>query len=388
MVVSVLEIETTVALVAWLAEAERPVAAVQGLDLQLHSEQLARESFAGSLFLGCHMSDGVAGHLVNGGAVVLRNDERFAFAMHRQRLYTPDELFAGFDLDDPRAYFKTPDYAVYEQYKQLGGHRPHSIHTSLAQRLHDHAITDALEETLVGQKVVAMMGGHAMERAEPMYAAVARIARTLTRHGYLMASGGGPGAMEATHLGAYCANFADNAVLDEALRILGPRPAGAKPGKEYADADWLHRAMRVRAELPLPDPVVHHSIGIPTWHYGHEPPAAFATQIAKYFANSVREEGLLAIANHGVVFSPGSAGTTQEIFQDAAQNHYASYGGRSPMVFFGIDHWTRVRPVWPLLQHVAKGHVYDELLYLSDDESAIVQQILAYDPTRYSVEGS
>ncbi len=61
------------------------------------------------------------------------------------------------------------------------------------------------------------------------------------------------------------------------------------------------------------------SIGIPTWLYGHEPPAPFATHIAKYFANSVREDGLLTIAKHGVIFAPGSAGTTQEIFQDATQ---------------------------------------------------------------------
>ena len=191
--------------------------------------------------------------------------------------------------------------------------------------------------------------------------------------------------MEATHLGAYVANFDDD-VLDASLAILGPRPSGAKPAKEYADADWLHRAMRVRAEFPLPSEFRYRSLGIPTWHYGHEPPAAFATDIAKYFANSVREEGLLAVANHGVVFSPGSAGTTQEIFQDAAQNHYGSYGGRAPMLFFGVEHWTETRPVWPLLQHVARGRVYDELLFLTDDEDAIVRKILSFDPAVYAVE--
>ena len=41
--------------------------------------------------------------------------------------------------------------------------------------------------------------------------------------------------------------------------------------------------------------------------------------------------GLLAIAKHGVIYAPGSAGTIQEIFQDAAQNHYSSFGPPSPM---------------------------------------------------------
>ena len=189
--------------------------------------------------------------------------------------------------------------------------------------------------------------------------------------------------MEATHLGAWFAHFDDGA-LDEALTQLSVRPDGAEPGKEYADPDWLQRAWDVRDRWPVPEPR-YHSVGIPTWLYGHEPPAPFATRIAKYFANSVREEGLLAVASHGVIFARGSAGTTQEIFQDAAQNHYASFGGRSPMILLGRDFWTRERPVWPLLQKVAAGKVYDELLFLTDDEEAVVRRIRSYDPSLYAV---
>ena len=378
------EIESPEALRQWLSEPERPPAAVQALDLTEFQPTLRAESFPGCLFLGCQLDDATAGYLVNHGAVVLPHRDAFEFRIHRRALYSPEELFPDFDLDDPRAYEHTVDYAVYREYQSQGAHGASSIEVTLARRLHDHSITDALEEVLHGEKVVAIMGGHGMERRDPMFAAVARIARELTRRGYLMISGGGPGAMEATHLGAYLANFDDDTRLDRALEILGPRPEGAEAGKEYADADWLHRAWRVRAEMPLPDPIRYHSVGIPTWHYGHEPPTALATRIAKYFANSVREEGLLAVANHGVVFSPGSAGTTQEVFQDAAQNHYGSYGGRAPMLFLGVDHWTRVRPIWPLLQELARGRVYDELLFLTDDEQAIVRRILSFDPEVYA----
>ncbi len=374
------EIETSEDLVAWLAESDRPAAAVQELDLRPFADVFGVQSFPGSLFLGCEMTDVEAGHLVNTGAVVLKNRAHFLFTTHRRALYTPGELFADFDLADPQAHATTLDHKIYLQYVEQGAHRPDSIEVSLARRLHDHSITDALEEVLAQRKVVAIMGGHGMERRDPMYAAVARIARTLTRRGYFMLSGGGPGAMEATHLGAYLANFDDDTRLADALAMLSPRPEGATLGKEYADPDWLHRAIRVRTELPLPEDHRFDSLGIPTWHYGHEPPAAFATMIAKYFANSVREEGLLAVANHGVVFSPGSAGTTQEIFQDAAQNHYASHGSPAPMVFLGTEHWTSTRPVWPLLRHVAKGHAYYDLLFLSDDEDAIVERILEYEP--------
>ncbi|MEM1414679.1 MAG: hypothetical protein AAGH15_07255 [Myxococcota bacterium] len=376
------EVETPEALEAWLAEDPRDPVAVQAQDLRPHAAQLARESFRGSLFLGCTMSEALAGHLASSGAVVLPNVGGFLFPAHRAALYTPEELFGEFDLADPEAHVKTHDHRVYLEYRDAGKPNAESIEVTLARRLHDHSITDALEERIAGEKVVAIMGGHAMERRNAMYAAVARIARALTRSGFLMVSGGGPGAMEATHLGAYLAHFDDDA-LGQALALLAPRPAGGKPGKEYLDADWLHRAMRVRAAFPLPT-ARYASIGIPTWHYGHEPPAAFATHIAKYFANSVREEGLLAIARHGVVFSPGSAGTTQEIFQDAAQNHYRTFGPPAPMVFFGTEHWTRTRPVWPLLEHVARDHDYGKLLTLTDDESAVVRALEAYDPADWA----
>ncbi len=227
------------------------------------------------------------------------------------------------------------------------------------------------------------MGGHSLERRDPQYATVARISRALTRAGRLMLSGGGPGAMEATHLGAWMANFPDTE-LDPAIEVLSPRPAGAEPGKEYADVDWLHRAFAVRRRWSLdetPEPARYDSIGIPTWMYGHEPPAAFATKIAKYFANSIREEGLLAVATHGVVFTPGSAGTIQEIFQDAAQNHYESFGPAAPMVLVGVDYWSRHRPVWPLLESLAEGYQYRHLITLTDDEDEVVDRILAYHPS-------
>jgi hypothetical protein len=52
-----------------------------------------------------------------------------------------------------------------------------------------------------------------------------------------------------------------------------------------------------------------------------EPPSPFPTDIGKYFQNSVREDGLLAVAKHGIIFAQGKAGTLQEdLFEDAAQN--------------------------------------------------------------------
>lgn len=118
------------------------------------------------------------------------------------------------------------------------------------------------------------------------------------------------------------------------------------------------------------------SLGVPTWLYGHEPATPFATHIAKYFENALREDGILTIAKGGIVYSPGSAGTMQEIFQDAVQNHYLSFGYASPMVFVGTDYWTDEMPVYPMLQQlVARGKYRNLLLTLTDNVDEVVDVI-------------
>ena len=375
-----IEIDDLAACRDWLElGVDRPAAAFQNIDLR-GVTGFESGSFVGCLFLSCELTPAQAGFLTTMGATVIRDQVDRPFTAHRAHLYTPEELFAGFDPDDPAGYDATYDALVYRHWVASGRQYPPMIDESLARGLHDHSINDALYGELAGCRPVALMGGHSLERSDPHYAVVARISRALTRAGRLMLSGGGPGAMEATHLGAWMAHF-DDGELDDAIALLAPRPTGAEPGKEYADHDWLRRAFAVRERWPIasaPPSVRYESIGIPTWMYGHEPPAAFATKIAKYFANSIREEGLLAVATYGVVFTPGSAGTIQEIFQDAAQNHYASFGPAAPMVLFGIEQWTQHRPVWPLLESLAEGHHYRHLITLTDDEGEVVERILGY----------
>jgi predicted Rossmann-fold nucleotide-binding protein len=184
----------------------------------------------------------------------------------------------------------------------------------------------------------------------------------------LATSGGGPGAMEATHLGAWFAERTDDE-LEDAIKMLGVAPL-YKPQHE-----WLDAAFQVVEKYPVASEEKCMSLGIPTWLYGHEPPSCFALRIAKYFANSVREEGLLAIATGGVVFAPGSAGTIQEIFQDAAQNHYKSFGIASPMVFLGKEYWEIEKPVYPLITQLAAGLEYASLLSITDDVPDVVSRI-------------
>jgi predicted Rossmann-fold nucleotide-binding protein len=95
--------------------------------------------------------------------------------------------------------------------------------------------------------------------------------------------------------------------------------------------------------------------------------------------NSVREDVILTVAFGGIIYTPGSAGTLQEIFQDAVQNHYLSLGFSSPMIFMGKKFWTDDVPVWPLIQHlVATGRYKNMLLTLSDDPAEIENVLLNF----------
>jgi predicted Rossmann-fold nucleotide-binding protein len=346
---------------------------IQGLDLRGFTREIQGASLAGSVFMGCQLEQQALQAALTQGAMIFPPFMGLPYQPYRNLLYTVEELYSGFDPARPVSYSETPDARIYAHWDRQGRAHPSSILETLAQRLHDLAVTDAMEELLAGggkpRKVVAIMGGHSMLRGQPDYRTVAVLARELTRRGFFMVSGGGPGAMEATHFGAWFARRSE-AELDAALAILAKAPS-------YKDREWLSRAFEVRAAFPLgsEDLPACASLGIPTWHYGHEPPNAFATFIAKYFANSVREEGLVTIATGGIIYSPGSAGTIQEIFQDACQNHYNTVGIVSPMIFLGREFWTHTRPIYPLLAQLAQGQEYARYLRLTDSVDEVVQAL-------------
>lgn len=353
-----------------------PGAVLQALDLSDGEWSQRLPELTGAVLLGCRLSPELSARAQAEGALVFPELPELPFHPYRGLLYTVEELYQGFDPERPESYQEVLDARVYQHYQATGGASPPSLLETLARRLHDHAISDALEEFLETpegpRQVVAIMGGHSLDRDGEPYAQVARIARRLTRAGFLVATGGGPGAMEASHLGAWFVERSEEE-LAEALTLLAGAP-------DYRHPRWLSAAFEVRARWDLGAEVRsrHPSLGIPTWLYGHEPPNAFATHVAKYFANSVREEGLLSIARHGVVFSPGSAGTIQEVFQDACQNHYETMGVASPMVFLGQDYWSARKPVFPLLAQLAAGRPYARWLTSTDSEDEVVAHLEAF----------
>ncbi|MGP3774558.1 LOG family protein [Streptomyces sp. SDT5-1] len=343
-----------------LAEFDEVVAArgtltghrVQAVDLTGRTERLRGAEVEGAIFLGCPMEPAAAAEVRARGALVFPPVPGLPFDPYRGRLYTPDELFDGLSSDG--GYAATPDARAYDWFQRTKADG--DVFASMLRAVHDDSVSDALDELLVGARVVGVMGGHQMARGTDAYAGAARLGRALARAGYTVATGGGPGAMEAANLGAYAAPFAD-AMLDDALQLLAKSPSFTPSITEWAEA-----AFAVRERWPGGGP----SVGIPTWFYGHEPPNVFAEHIAKYFANATREDGLLARSTAGVIFLPGAAGTVQEIFDNATPNYYESRGEPTPMVLVDRAHWTEDLPTWPLLQALARGRSMEDRIALVD----------------------
>ncbi len=319
-------------------------AVVQSLDLTSRESVLASCRVEAALFMGCELSAAAAHDLRSRGALLFPKIPDSPLNPYRASLYRAVNLY---DTIPAGSYADSFDAKAYA-WTRSAGPVP-SLEKTLVASLHDHAISDALEEYLSGlgqQRVVGIMGGHAMERGSKGYATTAALGMELADCGYLVASGGGPGAMEAANLGARLAPHGPDA-LGLALEMLTRVPS-FHPSID----DWVRVAFDVKDRFAGGTD----TLGVPTWFYGHEPPNAFATRIAKYCSNAVREATLLELCGNGLIFLPGAAGTVQELFQAVTGNYYATDpAALTPLVLVGHEQWTTTLPVWPLLQTLAAG---------------------------------
>jgi len=285
-------------------------------------------------------------------------------------LYSPTDLYDAIDVEDEASVDNCYDQKVYKHFIKMGKHSC-GEQEMLARALHDYSIDRELSRYLQGYdrlKVVGVMGGHQLLRTDAMFREIVLLSKELTERMSLMISGGGPGAMEATHLGAWMAGRTIEET-DDALAMLKVAPS-------FKDKGWVTSAFKVMRKYPQSE---YRSLGIPTWLYGHEPSTPFATDIAKYFDNSIREDTILTIAFGGIIYTPGSAGTIQEVFQEAVQNHYLSFGISSPMVFLGRRFWDEEIPVYPFLEQMMKTGKYKNLqLTLTDSAYEAIQELLRF----------
>lgn len=301
------------------------------------------------------------------GQIISEYLHKVPFIVDPQEMYSASQLYAGLDLSEPATFSQCYDQQVYNHFLSQGKVTDNPLE-ALARNLHDFCIMQSAKRMLARYdkcKVVAVMGGNAMRRDEMAYEKIARISKGLTEQGSLMVSGGGSGAMEATGFGAWMAGRGEDEFVDALSRLK------AVPAQE--DVDYLQVSFSIIRDYPQTQ---YSNLSIPTWLYGHEWTSPFATHIAKLFENSVREDTLLTVAYGGIIYAPGRAGTIQEVFQEAVQNHYLTFGFASPMVFLDTEFWSKTTPFYPLLVDLLEKGIYKNLLLsLTDDVEEVIRII-------------
>ncbi|TXF88380.1 hypothetical protein FUA23_14675 [Neolewinella aurantiaca] len=356
----------------WLLSGTKDLKNTTLVDIDLRAVTVKWDKYEvddSTLFIGCELPLETEIELRRRGANFLHAPANLPYRPLRRNLYTCLELMVGYSVEEDNS----KDLEIYRHF-EFGKQCP-SINEALWQRIHDFSIDEGLrrllsfgKDGLPKRKAVGFMGGHGTGRDTEDYRMSLLTAKKLAEAGYFVVSGGGPGIMEAANLGAYLAGRTDEE-LTWVFETLKTAPT-------YRDKGFQDAAMKILKRFPEGT----ESLAIPTWFYGHEPSNLFATYIAKYFSNSIREDTLLAIAVYGIVYAPGSAGTTQEIFMDATQNHYVTFDYVSPMVFLGKHRYSVETQLYPVLTQLAEGKEYADYLHLTDDPAEVVTFIDKHPP--------
>jgi predicted Rossmann-fold nucleotide-binding protein len=299
-------------------------------------------------------------------AAVLGSD--MLYSAGRDTLYTVDELMAGYRSDAPMQSLD----ARIAAHVAASGVPPADVVEAIAQVVHDQGVDQAMRAYVAasvagGRPVAGVMGGSSTPRDAPAYRLAAETAKALSEAGLLVATGGGLGIMEAGNLGAYFAGRPReelHAAIDELKRWP------IYPGHE---ANYIDSARAITAAAPAGAP----SLAVATWRFADEPISQFATHIAKLFQNSVREDGLLSIANAGVTYFEGGFGTLREIFQDLAQNGAAAPQHQMAMVFVDTAAYGQPGSPFNLARTRARraNPPFDDLITLADSADSVVDAV-------------
>lgn len=335
------------------------------VNINKYKNIILRTSVDYAYFFGCNMDNQLKNYILNNNGVIYPSITKIIpFKIFRTNLYTPQELLDGYFKNPPVLSLDDKIYEWFFNYKKLGMNE--NMFSIFAMNTHDACIDDALIQMIndIGkEKMIGVMGGHSNKRNSIEYRTLVLTCRELTKAGYVCMSGGSSGMMEAVHLGALLSMYPIEAV-DDAISILNKEINFNDLFKYYAPA------IEVLKKYPHPKDKIL-SIAIPTWVY-YEPTCVFASYIASYFSNPIREYNLLNYSFGGCLVSPGSAGTLAETFINHANQHYRSLGYIAPFVFLNKNWWNEKIPVFPLIYNLA-NEKYKSRLFIVDTPQEVVE---------------
>lgn len=342
---------------------------LKNLDLSGISRKLLNYDIVDCIFIGCKLDKDLLDKITLSQNYILPS-LNLPFDLFPRRLYSIEDLYGNFNPDKPLSYKNSTDYDIYTHFIDHKNKGSLSPFLQVTESIHDSSLRMALYEYVnrfnAPKKIIGVMGGHKIPRNDPFYTKVCLIAKRFTEQGYMMVSGGGPGMMEATHLGAYFAFRSDEELL-EAIAILAVAPL-------YSDEFWLTKSYEVIEKYPSKYKLT--SLSIPTWVHGHEPPNPFPAKIAKFFSAAIRQEVLIEITKGAIIFSPGSAGTLREIFQTVEQNHYNLFDNTYPMIFLNKDYWTKELPAYNFFEEIQKKSNLNNIIVELEDDEVVIEKLI------------
>jgi phosphoglycolate phosphatase-like HAD superfamily hydrolase/predicted Rossmann-fold nucleotide-binding protein len=349
---------------------------------------------AGLRFLGVTCGWGILGtegrfKTVNSAAQIaqgIAGAERILLPFNplRAKLYSVNELWDNYNAD--MSQNNSLDGKIFKYFKKASKYDP-GLDELRMQRSHDAGIEYAIDKFLGidarsysdGKPTVMILGSHSTLRKDQLFRDVAHLTYDIARAGFFIATGGGPGLMEAANLGAYMAKSYSKDELDAALDTLRTslEPAAGDTRKQYELPDYWEVAIKVTDKFPD----AGESLGVPTWFYGHEGANRFATHVAKFLSNGLRESKMTSVGVFGAVFCPGGPGTSQEVFTDGAENTYFSFQWLSPMVFFskkGDEVTTKMLDI--LKKQTTKDYLDLDMYLQTTDTQEIARFLTAREP--------
>jgi hypothetical protein len=170
---------------------------VQDIDFKDNYINWSQLQISHTTFLGCELKPEDACILLAKGAFLYPRLPDLPYNPYRNHLYSCLELMDGYSHENDLSL----DYSIYRHFTE-SRYNP-DINEALSQRVHDHAIDEALrgflefdEAGLSKKKCIGIMGGHGTLRTDEFHIKVAKTAKMLADAGYFVASGGGPGIMD------------------------------------------------------------------------------------------------------------------------------------------------------------------------------------------------
>ena len=260
----VLDVTTLADLDRRLAAGARSLAGwrVVGLDLTERGPALLERSLAQSLFLGCEFADGRRRRRTPRGRHRAARDPR-----HPGRPLPHDALLPARALRH-RAATRTPS----TRGRTPGRAARATPDDTLARALHDHQ----------RRRGAGRLGPRARHRRRDGRARARARQPDVRRRGPAR-----PRARRPPHRRHRRRAGRDGGGQPRRLRARRPRRRARPPSPGCRRSGPTSAPGRDAAfEVVDATPDGRESLGIPTWHYGHEPPNPFATSIAKYFRNA------------------------------------------------------------------------------------------------------